>query len=340
MNWQHYTKRLKRLQLALDQRELKVRKKTEAEKQAEELKKQLPDATQSVDKSILKTLEAKQADLNKIEEDISALIRKKRIVEGAVESYVAIKRNTTQEISVLQKQLINAGVVEDVVKKLMPSWSPDTDKLLNTEIEKISNHINTLKGQEDDPDGTNSLTAVRREIGRLREVVSKDEVSKKRLLDLQQKIAEKTATAERLGKEIKNLDDKVKRDLEKKKSRQIELYLEIFDSLKADEEGLRELYSPMEEAINQLGTDMQFSVSVGYKIDAKSWLSQSGRFFDGRRTGADAKRDEIEKIVETKLVRAWKSGETIKIKEAIGEFLGAVDVNTFPSKYGIAKLTK
>jgi hypothetical protein len=96
----------------------------------------------------------------------------------------------------------------------------------------------------------------------------------------------------------------------------------------------------MQEAIEQLGDEMQFSVSVGYQIDAKSWLDRSARFYDGRRVGAEAKREEIERIVETKLVPAWKSGDSTQIKEAFEEFHGAVDARTFPERFGTSKLSR
>ena len=143
-----------------------------------------------------------------------------------------------------------------------------------------------------------------------------------------------------MAKEILNLDEKVTRALEKQKAKQVDLYLDVFKALSADEAGLKELYSPMQDAIDQLGEEMQFSVSVGYQIDAKSWLDRSARFFDGRRVGAEAKREEIERIVETKLVPAWKSGDLENIKTAFEEFLAAVDIRSFPEKFGTSKSSR
>ena len=184
------------------------------------------------------------------------------------------------------------------------------------------------------------MVSVHAEIAKLKELVAKDEVSRKRLLDLQKQIAERIATAERLAKEILNLDDKVTKTLEKQKAKQVALYLDVFKALSVDEAGLKELYSPMQDAIDQLGEEMQFSVSVGYQIDSKSWLDQSARFFDGRRVGAEAKRIEIEKIVETKLVPAWKIGDPDKIKAAFEEFLSVIDIQTFPEEIGTSKLSR
>lgn len=333
-------KEVERLQDSIDQRGSKAKAKIEAEKQTEELKKQLPDATQSVDKVVLEDLEKQQTLLKEIEDDVSVKTRRRRAIESAIESYVALKKTTTNEISSIQKQLRNAEVDDAIASKLNPTWSPDAENLLEAEVQKLDSEIEALKGKEEDVDGTRSVSAVKRKIEKLKEIVAKDEVSRKRLLDLQKQIFERAATAERLGKEIKNLDEKVTKTLEKRMARQVELYLEVFKALSGDEEGLKELYAPMQAAIDQLGDEMQFSVSVGYQIDAKSWLDESARFFDGRRVGADAKRTEIEKIVETNLVPAWKSGDPTRIEAAFKELIVEVDPMAFPEKFGTQKLSR
>lgn len=333
-------KEVDRLQEAIDQRASKIRAKAEVEKQVEELKKQLPDATQSVDQKILEELENQQTLLKDLEEQIATRSRRRRTIEGAIESYGAIKKSTTQEIAKVGKQLLEADVAESTVQKMGPTWAPDVDDLLQKEVEKLDAEIVALKGAESAPPTPPSVNGVQTEIARLKELVAKDEVSRKRLLDLQKQIAERIANAERLAKEILNLDEKVTKTLEKQKAKQVDLYLDVFKALSADEAGLKELYSPMQDAIDQLGDEMQFSVSVGYQIDAKSWLDRSARFFDGRRVGAEAKREEIERIVETKLVPAWKSGDLGNIKSAFEELLAAVDISTFPEKFGTAKLSR
>lgn len=333
-------KEVDRLQESIDQRGSKLLSKAEVEKQVEELQKQMPDATQSVDKKVLEELEKKQAQLKGIEDEIATKSRRRRSIEGAIESYAAIKKSTDQEIAKIQKQLIEADVPNVTVQKLPANWSNDVDALFGKEVEKLDSAIVALKGVENGSVTPPTMASVQAEIAMLKEDVAKDEVGRKRLLDLQKQIAERTATAERLTKEILNLDDRVTKTLEKQKEKQITLYLDVFKALSADEAGLKELYSPMQEAIDQLGNEMQFSVSVGYQIDTKSWLDRAARFFDGRRVGADAKRQEIEKIVETKLVPAWKSGDPESIKTAFKELLASVDIRTFPERYGTSKLSR
>lgn len=334
-------KEVDRLQEAIDQRGSKVQAKAELEAQVEELRKQLPEATQSVDKKILEELDRQQALLKDLEEKITFRSRRRRIIEGAKESYSAIKKNTDQEVAKVVKQLREADIAESIAMKMPPTWASDVDELLQKEVEKLEAEIVALKGSEDaSPTTPTSIFSVQIEIERLKELVAKDEVSRKRLLDLQKQIADRIANAERLAKEIQNLDERVTKTLEKQKAKQVALYLDVFKALSADEAGLKELYNPMQDAIDQLGEEMQFSVTVGYQIDTKAWLDQSARFFDGRRSGAEAKRQEIERIVETRLAPAWKSGDLEHIKTALEEFLAAVDIPAFPRQFGTSKLTR
>ena len=333
-------KEVDRLQEAINQRGLKVKTKAEVEQRVEELKQQLPAATQSADQKILEKLEKQQVLLKGIEEQISVRSRRHRTIEGSIVSYVTTKKSTAQEVASIKRQLLDAGVVETTVQKLSPTWAPDVDDLLQKEVEKIDAEIASLKGSESAPKEHQSVFSCQASIAELKESVAKDDVIRKRLLDLQKQVAERTSMAERLAKEIQNLDEKVTRKLEEQKAKQVDLYLKVFNTLSTDETGLKDLYSPMQDAIDQFGDKMQFSVSVGYQIDAKSWLDRSSRFYDGRRVGAEAKRDYIEKIVETKLVPAWKSGNPAKIKPAFEEFLTAVDQNTFLNKFGTPNLSR
>ncbi|MDY0148806.1 MAG: hypothetical protein RBT03_01820 [Kiritimatiellia bacterium] len=332
-------KEVERLHNSIGQRALKVQAQKETENQIEELKKQLPSATLSVDQKVLEVLDAKLLLQKDIEEDISSLIRRKRTIEGAVETYAGIKKNIGAEIEDVKQQLLNAGISEEMLEKLPPAWDPGIEGLIIEEIGKLDAEVAALKGVDGDEEGARSLIAVVNEISKLRGILTKDEVSRKRLLDLQKQISEKTATAERLAKEIETLDTVVITRLKEKKERQVSLYIEVFNALKADEEGLRELYSPMQEAIKQIGAEMHFEVSVGYQVDAKAWLAQANRFYDGRRSGADAKRTDIERIVETKLAPAWKKGVVNEIESAFREFSACIEAETFAEQFGTARLS-
>jgi hypothetical protein len=333
-------KEIDRLENSISLRGAKLLSRIDVEKQLVELQKQIPGATQSVDMEVLKSLEKKQLILKEVEDGIATLSRRRRTIEGALKSYIGIKETAKLEIAKIMRTLVDAAIAETTVGKLAAVWDDSVEAIIAAALDKIDNEILDLIGGDGGCLSPQSMYGVKSEILTLQEQVTKDEVSRQRLLDLQKQIAERVATVQRLDKEIRNLDENVTKILEEQKNRQIELYLEVFKALSADEAGLRELYSPLQNAIDQLGEEMQFSVSVGYQIDAKSWLDRASRFFDGRRVGAEAMRVEIERIVESQLVPAWKSGDLDKIEEVFNKFISTVNVPTFLEKFGTQKLTR
>jgi len=126
-------------------------------------------------------LEKQQAALKDIEEQISARTRKRRTIEGSIESYTALKKSTDQEIANIQSDLLEAGISEALSGRLPATWARDVDGLLQQEIEKLDTELASLKGSEDTSEDPPSLFGIQKDIDALKEVVAKDEVSRTRL---------------------------------------------------------------------------------------------------------------------------------------------------------------
>jgi len=332
-------KEIERLQIALAQRSSKETSKLEAENQAMELKKQLPDATQLVDQKVLEQLQEQQSLLSEIETSINSKTRRRRVIEDTARAYASLREKISTEIDELVAALSEEGISAEISSKLAPTWSSAANTLLDSEILKIDAELNELKGSEQNAPDANTVQATTKRIAALKEQISKDEVSRKRLLDLQKQIAERTATTERLAKEIENLDTRVTQNLAQKQSQRLALYLKFFSALKEDEAGLRELYAPMQQAIDKLEAGMKFEIAVGFQIDFRPWIEKAARFFDGRRTGAEDKRKEIERFVEVTLVPAWKKGDIQEIRSAFEQFVNSVDAMSFMEKFASQRLS-
>lgn len=339
-------KEIERLYQAISQRQLKVDSKNEVEKQIEDLKKQLPDATQFVDQAIFEQLQEQQSLLAGIEKDIAAKTRIRRAIEDVKQSYSLLKSKVESEVKEIQEKLEEIETKKDLIDRIPPKWDETVEKSLKIMIQTIDSNINKLKGSEKDDtengdDRTNSQTilTVTKLIGELKEKVSEDEERRKRLLDLQKQISERMGTVERLEMEITNLDTRVKQQFLQKQTQRLEIYLEFFSALNEDEEGLRDLYAPIQQAIEKLEMDRKFEIFVGYQIDFREWLKNIGRFFDRRHTGVDEKRIEIEKFVELSLVSAWKKGEIEEIKTKFEEFVKLFDAENFLENFASQKTT-
>lgn len=332
-------KEIERLQIALSQRSFKNASKLEAEKQAGELKKQLPEASQLADQDILEQLQVQESVLSEIESEITSKTRRRRSIEDSARAYLAVREKISAQVEQLVSTLREEGVADEILSTLAPNWNAAADQLLEAEVQKINSELDQLKGSINDNAEVRTVHAKIKLIAGLRDQLSKDEVSRNRLLDLQKQIAERTATAERLAKEIENLDSRVGPQLGQKEAQRLVLYLEFFSALKEDETGLHDLYAPMQQAIDKLEAGMQFEIIVGFQVDFRPWVGQAARFFDGRRTGADERRQEIERFVEAFLVPAWKTGDVQEIKAKFEEFMVLVEPTSFKSNFGSPRLS-
>ncbi|QDL39898.1 hypothetical protein EUB48_20625 [Rhodoferax sediminis] len=326
---------IERLYGSLGQRSSKEALKTQTQAQIGELKKQLPSVQGLADQAVLKQLEAEQGALNACEKVIAEKTRQRRGVEDFQKSYVAIKERTERQITELIDSHPEATFIFDsMLAKLLPQWDMSAAHDLSAGVVALDAEISALRGDEAKvaTDGK-SLVEIARRIKGLQELLSKDELNRKRLLDLQKQISMQEATAQRLAKEIDDLDVKVTKLLRQREHEREELYLKFFSALAEDEQGLQDLYAPMKQALSSLGEEMKFELSAGYRVDTSDWLEKAQRFYDGRKPQALAKKDEIEKFVLNTLAPAWKSGDIQKIDPALKHFVSIVSPVDFMSKF-------
>lgn len=315
-----------RLQTSIGQRNVKIANRTQTSEQINELKKQLPSVTQAGDEETLKKLEVEQASVKALETSISTKNRRKRNIDEFLKSYSEFKERTARQL----QELIDSAqfgelIPKELIEKLNPTWDREIIPVIQTASELLDSQITDIRGSEEEykNDGM-TLYDVSKRIKSLQELLSKDETNKKRLLDLQKQISAQESTVLRLTKELEEIDGKTSKLLLQRERERDELYLKYFEALAEDEKGLRELYAPMKEQLDKLGSDMKFELSAGYRVDTQDWLDKSIRFFDGRRPQAATTKDEIEKFVKDTLSIAWNSGNSEKIKEAVQKFSSLV----------------
>lgn len=315
-----------RLYAMLSLRPQKEATKKQTEGNIQDLKKLLPEATNAADQAVLKKLEDAQTQKVLIEKDIAKLSRDKRAIEEILTSYQTVKTRTTDDI----KKLIDdspSQISEYLLNLFQPTWNATVENELNNIISTISNTIRTRQGI----DGSNTdetsptLAQISATIKEHQDALTKDELNKKRLIDLQKQIASQEATLQRIANEIVDLDEKTSKLLKTKLKERNNLYLKYFEVLSKDETGLKELYAPMKEQLNISGAEMNFELLAGYHVDVKMWLDKSARFYDGRKGQASTKRDEIEKFVAENLAPAWKSGDLKLVKSAFEDFTDIIN---------------
>ncbi len=324
----------------VEERPSKVALKKDTEQKLNELPKQIPSTSNTLDGQILKELKVAREKKEMAEGQVSKLKRDKRAIETILEKYKEIQKSTADEIKQMAKRLesLSIGIGQEMESKMHAKWDDQVVEILQNQILSHGVKIGEITGSSDSSP-KESLAELKETIQHLEKKLEGDKVTNKRILDIQKKISSAKTTIERLKFEIEKIDVEDKGMLCELHERQLSLYLEIFKSLGEDEKGLTELYSPFQDAINSLGEDMQFKISVGYQIDMGKWLDKFNSFFDNRRAGIEKKKREISKIVELKVGPAWKSGDVDQIKDAMEQLLSVLKVDLFPSEYGIGSLS-
>lgn len=331
---------IERIYGTLAQKPNKEALKKQTESQVEELKKQLPSVEILADQAVLKKLEAEQVALVAQEKLISEKTRQRRAVDDFYKSYLAIKERTRHQLTELVNSLsATSPIPQALIDRAAPKWDPKVEDELLALIATLDTEISAARGTASpiNPGGT-SLAEISLRVKELQEQLSKDDLNRKRLLDLQKQISTQQAMVDRLTKEIDDLDGKVAKQIKSKELERSELYVRFFEALAEDEKGLQELYAPMKQQLTSLGAEMKFELSAGYRVDSLEWLAKSERFFDGRKTQALSKKDAIEKFVAEKLVQAWKSGDKTKIAVALAQFEELISPTEFMERHASPSL--
>lgn len=329
-----------RLTQAIGQIPAKTALKEQAETRAAELRKQLPEVEALADKTILDKLEKEKTEALAIEKLIAGTSRQRRATDDIAKSYALIKERTHKQIDELVESAKLIPEMEELLKSgLHPIWPAGVEAVLAKLASETEDKINEMKGPDEgaDPAGT-SLASRAIRILALQESLSKDEQNRKRLLDLHKQVAEQDASSLRIAKEIAELEGKAKKQLSMRQEERKDLYMEYFEALEEDGKGLSELYAPMKSHLGLLDTKMQFELSAGYRVDTKSWLDKAARFYDGRKSGANSRRDEIEKYAHDVLAPAWKTGEPPRIADAFKGLYELISPDSFIGMYGTPSL--
>lgn len=320
---------VERLILALAQRPQKAALVIQAQQKSESLRKLLPEVELLADQAVLEQLKSQEELLASREAEVAKLNRRKRALETLIAGYLDIQSRTTRSI----QELVDSarGISElapELTSALYPSWDPNALEAIQATTSELNSTIDAIRGSESDLDDK-TIEGLKASISRSREALSKDEINRNRLLDLQKQIAEQEGVAKRLAIEIDELDGKTARQLNARLAEREHVYANYFEALAADSKGLEELYAPMKKQLQSSGGENKFELSSGIHIDLRSWLDQSARFYDGRKPQASVKKDSIEKFVHDRLVPTWKTGDKAEISTAIHDFYELVSPSRF-----------
>ena len=220
----------------------------------------------------------------------------------------------------------------------------DVDALVAGKLTTIADQMSRWKGtvpaqlaegeryiDEGDDLSNKPLGLLEAEITRVQKIVSTNQDVMKRLAALSRRMAEETALLEKQRADLIDYEGAKGRAQSLVEDREAG-YVRVFKALEAEEQVLRDLYSPLLTKLESShGSLSKLSFTVRRVVDIKSWADNGEQNLFDLRSGPFKGIGSLAAIATEELKEAWENGDA----EAI-----ALAMATFREKYQPALLEK
>ncbi len=302
----------------------------DADKQQQQIlekKRQLPKIDQEKDK---KTVE-KLTKLNDLQQSLKKQLsevtqRNQRLSDLAAKVDRFGERMDRFWVDFLEV-LADAGIPAEGFEQSKPQFPVDPMLLLNQHIHKTKKEIRRLQGHQEPAAASDSvqhaetLTSLSEEIKMTEKQLSIDEQKRKRLLTLNEEIAE-------LGRKLKATQERVrtiKEELPQRRKayadRRTDRYLRYFSVLNLEKVILEELYAPLQQRLagSEEHEERQLELYIKREVDLDSWVDHGDSLFDRRKIFKSA--GELREFARRHLHDAWRTGDGDAAVDGIGKII-------------------
>jgi len=170
---------------------------------------------------------------------------------------------------------------------------------------------------------TQTLSLLELELSRLAKLIGIDSQNAKRYAELSAKITKEETALGRLDDQIKRAETAGAR-IDTLRARRSDAYGGVFAAVGELEDELKSLYAPLEARLaSAVGQLAKLSFSVKRAVDTKSWATRGEALLDLRKAGPFKGQGALEKTARAVLQRAWESGASEDVAEAMTAFLAA-----------------
>ena len=266
--------------------EKKARIKTLTEERSG-LVKQMPQPASEEEARLQADLQTKRQALATAQQASAADKQKLQKIRDIRTRITAFKAQMTRFSSEIDEMLAEAGVPADDRDAFHPVFPNDTEPPLTRREAALNAALSERTGAADDPaEGT--IRWLQKQIEEMQKRESADKARQERIKAIQSRIATIDTEAERIGKEIAQIEGPEKERMTAARQEWLEAYVAYFGNLNHEQETLEELHAPVsarlagEEAAEQ-EQDLEFSIRWEANLD--EWLDRRQRLFvpTGRR---------------------------------------------------------
>ena len=164
------------------------------------------------------------------------------------------------------------------------------------------------------------LATLELEESRLRALIGVNEEKRKAYARLTKSIRAKETQQQNLSLAINEAEGAQSKIEELLKSRS-ESYTGVFDGIVAEEQALSSLYQPVSDLLEKAeGSLNKLSFSIRRQVDVQVWADRGEELIDTRKSGEFFRRGSLLKAAKDKLEKAWTSGTSKDVAEAMKTF--------------------
>lgn len=195
-----------------------------------------------------------------------------------------------------------------------------------TELEtETRNLVEALRKDGIEPDAaapekpSGGLEALTSQVEKLGKELGLDELNAKRKLDLETKLHAAKAEEARAARDLDNAKKAGSR-IEEAQAKRLDSYQTIFETLRLEEQALRELYAPLTERISQDARLSKLAVVVSRVVDLGAWVARGEAMMDLRRMPYGG-RGGLASEATSMLLTAWQTGTPEEVRASMAEFI-------------------
>ncbi len=229
----------------------------------------------------------------------------------------------------LIEELRKATVPEQFWANFRPVFAGDVAAPLAVTRDALARDLQSLEGTSEDLAGDISINALHKSVKAEEDKLQLDDVRKRRVGEIQSKMARLDADSRRLQSEITDAERAERDLLPKAWQERLRNYLRYFELVGQERLTLQRLYQPLHTyrtEQDEQNRSLEFEVST--VVDLKRWAEKGESMLDLRRSRQGAIYDHA----ESKLVDAWRSGDATKIRSGIESLVEVIAKEGLGSK--------
>ena len=227
-----------------------------------------------------------------------------------------------------------SGLKDDDWNKFLMDYKGNVDEVLSEHINYANERSSIWKGKmPENPEKSGEsylrqdanyseqpLTLLEAEINRVQALVDVDKQTAGKFAIISKKIAEETATLQKLKSNLADCKGSGER-IKQLTSQREHSYKEVFAALINEQNLLNELYKPlMDRTSDDFNSLKKISFSVERVVDVDKWAFEGEKLLDLRKSGTFKGQGKLLEVSREMLLPSWNAGDKEQVSDAMKKF--------------------